>query len=237
MNFFNLFLLFFCAFVGGLATFFFKKDQSRNLKLILSFSGAYLFSITVLHLLPEVYESGNHYTGLFIMAGFAFQIILEQFSQGIEHGHIHHHHSQTNNFPLGIILSLSIHAFFEGMPLSLDDPSPLVYGIAIHHIPASFALASILHQNKLGINKIVFLLFLFAIMTPLGLFASKALSNGIIENLDSYFNLIMGIVIGMFLHISTTILFESSVDHRFNLYKTIAILMGGGIALLNFLFN
>ncbi len=237
MSYFNLFLLFFCAFAGGLATFFFKNDQSKNLKLVLSFSGAYLFSITVLHLLPDVYENGNHTVGIFIMIGFAFQIILEQFSQGIEHGHIHYHNKQSNTFPIGIIISLSIHAFLEGMPLALNSTSPLVYGIALHHIPASFALASILQQNKISKTNIVFLLLLFAIMTPLGLFASSELSNGTIENISVYFDLIMAVVIGMFLHISTTILFESSVDHRFNLYKIIAILIGGGIALGTFIFH
>ena len=37
----------------------------------------------------------------------------------------------------------------------------------------------------------------------------------------------MAVVIGIFLHISTTILFESNNDHRFNLYKLGIILIGG----------
>jgi uncharacterized membrane protein YadS len=47
----------------------------------------------------------------------------------------------------------------------------------------------------------------------------------------------MATVIGIFLHISTTILFESNVDHRFNFYKMIAIIIGAGIAVLNFLLH
>ena len=87
----NNIILFLAALLGGLAVFLFKKENTKNLKLVLSFSGAYLFAITILHLMPDVYESGNKYTGLFVLLGFSFQIILEQFSEGIEHGHIHTH--------------------------------------------------------------------------------------------------------------------------------------------------
>src|SRR5687768_10634079 len=117
MKIWGIILLFSTAFLGGSAVFFFRKDMSRNLKLILSFSGAYLFAITVLHLIPELYEDGSRLTGVFVLLGFAFQIILEQFSEGIEHGHLHMHKHSAHSFPLGIMLSLCIHAFLEGMPL------------------------------------------------------------------------------------------------------------------------
>ena len=49
-----------------------------------------------------------------------------------------------------------------------------------------------------------------------------------------YFNKVMGIVIGIFLHISTTILFESNADHKINKKKMLAVLTGIGIALIGF---
>ena len=76
-------ILFVSAFLGGSLIFLIKTDLNKKLKLLLSFSGAYLFSITVLHLLPDVYSTGNAYIGLFILAGFGFQIFLEQYSEGI----------------------------------------------------------------------------------------------------------------------------------------------------------
>ena len=79
------------------------------------------------------------------------------------------------------------------------------------------------------------LLAIFATMSPLGYTLSKGLSSGSIGTIDLYFDRIMGIVIGIFLHISTTILFESSVDHRFNLKKMVAVLTGLGVAVLSFL--
>ncbi len=235
MNYLFIFILAAGALLGGLSVFFIKQENPNRLKLILSFSGAYLFAITVLHLLPDVYESHNHYVGLFILAGFILQILLEQFSQGIEHGHIHaHDHGKA--FPWGIMISLCLHAFLEGMPLTSREQNHLVFGIAIHHIPAAFALGSILLSNHVSKGTTVALIILFALMAPLGYFFSFILKSGsIIET--NYYQYVMGIVIGIFLHISTTILFESSVDHKFSVKKTFAVIAGTLIALVGFLMH
>ena len=239
----NNIILFLAALLGGLAVFLFKKENTKNLKLVLSFSGAYLFAITILHLMPDVYESVNKYTGLFVLLGFSFQIILEQFSEGIEHGHIHtHQHEQKNIFPIGIMLSLCLHAFLEGMPLvgqsiGNNELNSLVFGIAIHHIPAAFALASVLMSHQVKGNKLIIMLAIFAFMTPAGSYISQQIQQDTANNIHQYFPLMMATVIGIFLHISTTILFESNVDHRFNFYKMIAIIIGAGIAVVNFLLH
>ncbi len=234
MSLFIIILLSGCALFGGLAVFFVKKDSNQRLKLILSFSGAYLFAITILHLLPDVYQGDQtHLIGLFILGGFILQILLEQFSQGIEHGHIHLHNHQQS-FPWGIMLSLCLHAFLEGMPLTAKNNQQLVYGIALHHIPAAFALGSVLVGNQIKQMKIILLIIVFAAMSPLGYIFSFALNNGNIQSLGSYYPYIMGVVIGIFLHISTTILFESSVDHKFSMKKTFAVLAGIAIALIGF---
>lgn len=234
MEIWELILLFSSSLIGGLAIFLFKKDNSNRLKLVLSFSGAYLFAITVLHLMPDVYSSNNPQIGLFILGGFLLQIFMEQFSEGIEHGHIHKHSHQHVVFPIGIMVSLCLHAFLEGMPLAQGQHQELVYGISLHHIPAAFALGSVLLGNKLGKGEITALLILFAIMSPLGYWLSFEIGQGSVGNIEVYFDQIMAVVIGIFLHISTTILFESSVDHKFNLKKVIAVLLGIGIALLGF---
>jgi zinc and cadmium transporter len=234
MEIWKLCVLFFCAFLGGTAIFLVKSDKSKLLKLILSFSGAYLFAITVLHLIPDAYSGPDKLQiGIFILIGFLLQIFLEQFSEGVEHGHIHKHHD-GHVFPFGIMISLCLHAFLEGMPLAKEQHNELIFGISLHHIPAAFALASILMQNHYKKGSIVFYLIVFAIMAPLGFYVSVGLSNGTIGGLDAYFNKIMGIVIGIFLHISTTILFESSADHKINTRKMIAVLLGIGVALIGF---
>ena len=74
-----------------------------------------------------------------------------------------------------------------------------------------------------GIKKLqaYFLLFLFALMAPIGVFSANLFSD-----LNQYSNEIMAIVTGMFLHISTTIIFESNEGHRFSLEKIITIITG-----------
>jgi len=234
MEIWKLCVLFFCAFLGGTAIFLVKSDKSKLLKLILSFSGAYLFAITVLHLIPDAYSGPDkEQIGIFILIGFLLQIFLEQFSEGVEHGHIHKQHD-GHVFPFGVMISLCLHAFLEGMPLAKEQHNELIFGISLHHIPAAFALASILMQNHFKKSSIIFYLIVFAIMAPLGFYVSVGLSNGTIGGIDAYFNKIMGIVIGIFLHISTTILFESSADHKINTRKMIAVLLGIGVALIGF---
>ena len=201
-------ILFISASLAGLAVFFVKRDNTHYLKLILSFSGAYLFAITVLHLIPHAYSEGNtspEVIGLYILGGFIFQLLLEQFSQGIEHGHLHH--NENAGFPLGIMISLCLHAFLEGMPLVSGHQSQLVFGIAIHHIPAAFALGSLLLNTRLSKNAIVLMLLIFAAMTPLGYLTSSFLSTGEVSHISQHIDKIMAVVIGIFLHISTTILF------------------------------
>src|SRR6201996_8195495 len=173
-------VLFAGAFTGGVAVFLFKGDNRKTLKLVLSFSGAFLFGITVLHLIPDAYHGNDNYVGVFILIGFLFQIILEQFSDGVEHGHMHVHHSEENHmaFPLGILISLCIHAFLEGMPLAEGNQNQLVWGIALHHVPAAFALATVLLANQQSKGKTISYIILFAIMAPAGYLFSNALSTG-----------------------------------------------------------
>ena len=237
MPLFSYIFLFLSVIASGLTFFLFRKINEQYLKLCLAFSGAYLFAISVIHLIPEVYSSHDNTIGIYVLVGFLFQIILEFFSEGIEHGHIHvHQHEDGLAFPTSIIISLCIHSFLEGMPLVAKDAhtvnTALYTGILLHHIPVAFALMAMLMGAESKKSVAVFLLIFFAAMAPAGALSSNILSTNIITNISVYFDKIMAVVIGIFLHISTTILFESSKDHRFNLYKMLIILLGAGLALL-----
>lgn len=224
-------VLFLSVFVGSFIAFYFKTISNKTTKLLISFSGAYLFGITVIHLIPETFNtSNNHVIGVFVLVGFLLQILLEQFSKGVEHGHGHIH----GNVSFTILLGLSIHSFIEGMPLGaahhIHDHThdSLLSAIVLHKIPVSIVLTHLLIESKMKTPQIILLLIFFAITTPLGSFVSHYISN-----VSTYHHQIMAIVIGMFLHISTTILFESSDGHQFNSRKTIAIILGSGIALIS----
>lgn len=224
------------ALLSGLVVLAVPISQ-RLLKLVLSFSGAFLFSLTIAHILPELYPS-DWRTGAFIIGGFLIQVVLEFFSEGIEHGHTHHHEKHEHNFPVTMMIALSLHAFLEGMPLyknfgGEDTHEFLFYGIMLHNVPISIALVSMLLHSGLKKMKVIIWLVVFACMTPLGSLFSGQLSGfltaegatGLVDNLTA-------LVVGIFLHISTTILFESSDNHRFNLVKFIIILLGASAGLL-----
>lgn len=79
----------------------------------------------------------------------------------------------------------------------------------------------------MGKKKMISLLILFACMSPLGFYMGNK-----IEILNNYNEEIMAIVVGVFLYISTTILFESSDHHKLNLQKIIVIISAIGIVLI-----
>ncbi|MDA7794433.1 ZIP family metal transporter [Flavobacteriales bacterium] len=229
----NYIVLFASVFIGAFIALYFKNISNKTTKLLISFSGAYLFSITVLHLMPETFTNeNNHIIGLFVLIGFFIQIILEHFSQGVEHGHTHIHGS----IPMSIMIGLCIHSFIEGMPLGTPHHNhihdhthdSLLSAIAFHKIPVSIVLTHMLMQSQMSKTKVYLFILFFAFTTPLGSFVSQYISN-----ISFYHREIMAVVIGIFLHISTTILFESSEGHHFNSQKVLAIILGTSFALLS----
>ena len=202
-----------------------KSNVKKQLKLLLAFSGSFLLSLTVMHLLPEVYESNNSRIGLFIMIGILFQIILEFFSKGAEHGHVHGH-EKIAKMPWLLFISLCLHALLEGFPVGHHHD--LAIGIAIHHFPIAIILTTFFLNAEL--NKVALLLFMitFAIMTPLGTIFSDSFPI-----LNQYYVEITSVVIGILFHISSTIIFESSEGHKFNIAKISMIVLG--ILLASFL--
>jgi zinc transporter ZupT len=214
----NYLLPLFSVLIGYGIALFLKPKSKTNLKLLLAFSGSFLLSLTVMHLLPDVYESHNHNIGLFIMAGILFQIILEFFSKGAEHGHVHGHDTMYH-MPWLLFISLCIHAFLEGFPVSHHHS--LALGIAIHHFPIAIILTLFFINSKLDKKAIFAFMATFALMTPMG----TVISN-YFPSLNAYYTEITAVVIGILFHISSTIIFETSEGHKFNIAKVSMIIFG-----------
>ncbi|HMQ86926.1 MAG TPA: ZIP family metal transporter [Flavilitoribacter sp.] len=227
---------------GGLVGYYLHKKAGSLLPMVLSFSGAYILGITVLHLLPEVMTGASHKVGYWLLAGFFVQLLLEQLSQGVEHGHIHGRHHARKGFAVQVMAGLCLHAFIEGMPLShyghLHEAvthgadhlkgTHLLIGVALHKAPAAFALAALLLHSGFRKTFVFTCLGCFALMSPLGALLSSLMTL----SLDQI-QWLLAFVIGSFLHISTTILFESDSPgkHAISFRKVLTILLGLGFSL------
>ncbi len=219
----NLLILFLSVIIGVLIVYL-LKPKLKFTQLLLSFSGAYLLAITITHLLPEVFENNTKNIGLYIILGLLIQLIMDYFSKGAEHGHIHHH---GEKFPIILFISLCLHAFMEGIPITNEHQQELLWAIVIHKIPVAIVLSGFLLHSKTSINNSLLLLLIFALMSPLGSYFGSNM-----QLLITYKTEITALIIGIFLHISTIIIFESTENHKFNFTKFIAILIGFGTALL-----
>jgi len=209
---------------GFALVYFIRPTNQRNIKLLLSFSGGFLLSITIFNLLPEIFEDHENAksTGVFVMAGILLQIFLEFFSKGAEHGHVHLN-AKSNQFPTILLVSLFIHAFLEGFPI--HETHGLLTGIIVHKIPVAMILSTFLLKSSLSKTSVFIFLILFAFATPAGSLAAENF-----EIITNYYTQITAIVVGIFLHISTTILFESSEGHKFNIAKMASIILAITIA-------
>lgn len=241
----KLLVLFFTPLLAGLLIFLVPKGRNSNYKILLVFAGSYLFAITVIHILPELYRQslGLELIGLFVLIGFFLQQLLEYFTSGVEHGHIHvsdaahshtHHHRSVSAIVL--LTALCIHAFLEGGMLAepvavqpVYDPYPILLGIALHRAPAAFALMTVLAVQLRSRKSALPYLLGFSLAAPLGLLISSFLTN---EEVLSATGLIYlyALVCGNFLHISTTIVFESTPGHKFDARKMAVAVFGALVA-------
>ena len=215
-------LLFTSVFIGYLLALILKVKEVKTLSIYLAFSGAFLLALTIFELLPEVYKGPTESIGVYIISGILLQIVLEFFSQGAEHGHVHIN-KHNNSFPWLLFISLSIHALLEGVPIT--ENNNLLIGIMVHKIPIALILSVFFIKANYKKTTILLFLFLFGLMTPLG----NWLSNSF-EITQNYHREITAIAIGVFFHVSTTILFESSKNHQFNVSKMSAVILAIVIA-------
>jgi zinc transporter ZupT len=218
-------LLFLAVLLSFGFVYIFKPQKKEFLQLLLAFSGAFLLSLTLFELIPSVYrDSDPKVMGAFIMLGILVQVFLEFFSKGAEHGHVHLG-TPNSTFPWVLLVSLSLHAFIEGFPIARHHT--ILYGILVHKVPIALILSIFLLNSGLKVWHAALFMLLFALMTPLGNFL-----GGNSSEVARYSTPITAVVIGVFLHISTVILFESSEGHRFTIRKLSAIVIGVFIAYL-----
>lgn len=197
-----------------------KRFSPKTLNYINIFGGAFLMASCFINLVPHMFlgEGENRFVtpgihfkiAAAVLVGYLIQLLLEQLTHGAEHGH--NHKETSSHQPLGgLVIGLCIHAFLEGMPLVAPDGDihqGLLYGIVLHNIPISLVLLSLFMNNRYGFWRSFLLLALFAVMTPLGSLCNIFL----IPPDETLQGLIMGVVVGILLHVSVSILFDH--DHN-----------------------
>ncbi|WP_336960210.1 ZIP family metal transporter [Chryseobacterium contaminans] len=212
-----------------------KEKLAKNLLIL---SAGFLITICLNEVFPEVYtSSAGSSLGIFVIAGVLLQMILEALTKGFEHGHFHHH-GEHNILPMALMVGLFIHAFIEGIPLANEEHelSPYLLGIVFHNLPISFILGAFLFNRK-GESKSssssypsLLIVALFALASPMGML----LGNYFDPNLQPYFLAIVG---GIFLHISSVIIFESNKNHNIDWVKIGLVVLGVSLALIMHLFH
>lgn len=230
----------------------------RMVEGITIFGGAFLFASCFINLVPHIYLQG--YTtpeglkvGAAVMLGFFMQLLLEQLTGGVEHGHKHHEHHDRCHFDencickeeshspqvhalehhpevalqdtlpaTGLLVGLCLHSFLEGMPMAEANGEVhqgLLWGIVLHNIPITLVLIGIFVANGIKPLTATLLLLLFAVMAPLGSIFNLAFvtQNPVVQCI------IMGVVVGILLHVSVSILFGE--NHNRLTWKKLLLIM------------
>lgn len=257
---FTAFIFLAATLLGGWAFVLTGQRGMNNLNLILAFGGAFIIGMCFLHLVPEAYNAYPP-AGLFVLLGFLVQGLLEYLSKGIEHGHFHaHEHGRHcdvdfrwSRLPWAALLSLSLHAALESMPvidhgahahhhnhvhgpLSMDVIDwGLVVGLVLHKVPVAMVLMAMMIEQHVPRRISWVVLAFFGLSPLLGMAAFDALYHTLPKDMLSAFPAAMqAMVVGILLHIGTTVLFEAGDGHSFNRRKFVAMLVGLGVSVAAF---
>ncbi|MDE5437517.1 ZIP family metal transporter [Elizabethkingia meningoseptica] len=224
------YLLLILSVLSGITLGYFFGRYQKFAKRLLILSAGFLLSMTVLEVFPAVFQGQSHNIGLWILGGVVLQLILESLTKGFEHGHFHHHEEEKNIFPVALIAGMFVHAFIEGIPLSKmpNEITPYLQGILVHNIPISFVMGAFLLTGNYNKKIAWTVIALFALASPMGML------------LGQYFNpeyqvYTLAVVSGIFLHISSVIIFEGNKNHKLDLEKIALVLVGIGVAYLGHL--
>mgnify|MGYP006265151687 CR=1 FL=1 len=252
-------VFFLTTLLGGAPYVLLGQSGMKYLPIVLSFGGAFVLGMSFLHLVPDAFTTSN-YAGLFVLVGFFVQINLEMLSKGVEHGHVHAHlHDERcqdtftwKRLPWAILLGLSLHAALESMPvvhhnhdhhghahgpLSMHSIDwRLAIGLVLHKVPVAMVLMAMMLEQHTPKRLAWLALGLFGLAPLAGMALNSAVANNLSFNQVAEFNAcLQALVVGILLHVGTTVLFEAGDGHRFHTKKFAATLVGLVLSALVFI--
>lgn len=238
----------------GILTLFFSAFFQRIKQYVTTIGVSFVLSLICLHILPELFSSGGSNLGLYLLVGFLIQIVLELFSRGIEHGHIHgehghshegHNHDVSKNILFSLFFGLCVHAFIEGIPLFIledigghdhahhghahehvkaDFSLVFFWAVLSHKIPVAIVLMLFFISAKIKKGLALFLFIAFAFMTPLGGLLGASLQEK--EWFGALSVNLLAITTGMLLHITTLLIFEEYHEKKDKTKNLLLIVSG-----------
>lgn len=212
----------------------FKHPESIELAEALA-SGIFL-SAAFFHLLPESIAKfqtahpghvGYLVPEMICVFGFLFLVFLDRLS--LVQSTVDAKHS----IPYILAIILFIHAFIEGAALGIGKTisGTVMFFIAIiaHKASESFALCITMLRHQLPFNRILWIVILFAFMTPLGISMGILLNEFAAEKPDQLLSAaFQAFAAGTFLYISTLhhIHFHQHMDNNQGLLEFASLVTG-----------
>ena len=252
--------LLFVAVAGGLVLEILGDKAMRNLSLILAFGGAYIMGLIFLHLIPEAFSFNSIagvFVLIGFLVQIFLEYISKGLEHG--HVHHLGHDKVLKVMPWAAIVSLCMHAFLESMPLAEGAiaatnavhhvqtmghthvhihgttaiGSALFIGLALHKFPVALVLMGLIKST--GSSSFVrwSLLVVFGLMPLFGMYIYDSILHSgasLPGGVGAFIAATQGLVIGILLHVATTVLFESGEGHHFHFKKLTATLLGLGLS-------
>jgi len=230
-------LLFAAASFGGLLPTLRPELTRKSRASVLSLASGILLGTAFLHMLPEAVEIVGAPVVVAVLVGFVSLLLLEKFVMvhPCEEMDCHFHHLGMSAF-----IGISLHSFMGGVALgaSMTDPrlSLLVFlAIIVHEIPCGFSLGSLLLLGEHPRGRVISLILLYAIMTPLGAILTWLLA---LELPATTVGWALGFSAGNFLFVATADLLPQLHLHESrNRRQIVWLLLGLGISWLGLLFE
>jgi zinc transporter ZupT len=174
----------------GIVLYFFNNINQKILHLLIALGAGTMFSVSLVHILPEMLEMTSASIYAFV-AGFLLIYLLEEILT--PHSHDHNHHEHTHEDPhehFGHIvivawIAICLHTLLDGMSIragfALGETLgfTILAGVAIHQIPVSFSIASMLRGSTLSRHQQLFMMTLFGIAASAGFIVTGALIDHI----------------------------------------------------------
>lgn len=189
-QFFIIIGLFAISFVG-IILYFFENIPQKVLHLLIAIGAGTMFSVALVHILPETMEASNFSVYAFVLWFLAIYLLEEILTP---HAHDHHHHDHSHEDPhehynhvvMVAWVAIFIHTLFDGLSIragfSIDNTLgwSVLGGVAIHQIPVSLSLASMLRESHFLRRTQIILMVVFGLAASVGF----VLSGPIIHNLS-----------------------------------------------------